>query len=416
MSAMLLSDYSSALKEMLLPFIQDNMPKKTILLDNFKRNAGVNLINDEFIAPIYSSRHGGVAALANDGVNVVSSGGRDTTRGTIVPKRISGAFEISDMVMKASEGQLAVESALTAQTNTILKDYSRQVNRMLYSDGVGVVSQVAGSVATSIASLMAPDANLDDGRSIDWYGTINGDIAPNKYLTIDQVVGLGTAGAAFGTITAVSGTSITLTSGAPAIAANDSIFILDGSHTAAGTNEIQGIRAALSSSTGTSQYAGVARSTVGWTPAFGSASEALTLQRMYSSYLSGQEYADSSDKYIILVNKSLYQKYGDLLTSMRRTVNETDLIGGWKGLEFAAGGGVVGVFLDFDVPDGEVLTINLDTWTICQVGDMNWLSGGNGEPLLRMASTITYQAVMIWYVNAFCLAPAANGRETRKTD
>jgi len=415
MSAMLLSDYSSALKEMLLPYIQDNFPKKTILLDQVKRNAGVNLINDEFIAPIYSSRHGGVAALANDGVSIVSSGGRDTTRGTVSVKRVSGAFELSDLAMKASQGQLAVESALTAQTNTLLKDYARQVNRMLYSDGVGVVSQVAGSVGAGTASLMAPDANLDDGRSIDWYGTINGDISPVKYLASDAHVGLGTAGGAIGTVTSVTGTSIVVT-GAPAIAANDSVFLLDGSNTAAGTSEIQGIRAALSSSTGTSQYAGVARNTTGWTPAFGSASEALTLQRMYSSYLSGQEYADNSDKYLILVNKTLYQKYGDLLTSMRRTVNETDLIGGWKGLEFAAGGGVVGVFLDFDVPDGEMLVINLDTWTICQVGDMNWLSGGNGEPLLRLQSTTTYQAVMVWYVNAFCLAPAANGRETRKTD
>src|SRR3990167_11393608 len=109
MSAMLLSDYSSALKEMLLPYIQDNFPKKTILLDQVKRNAGVNLINDEFIAPVYSSRHGGVAALANDSVSIVSSGGRDTTRGTVGVRRISGAFELSDLAMKASQGQLAVE-------------------------------------------------------------------------------------------------------------------------------------------------------------------------------------------------------------------------------------------------------------------------------------------------------------------
>ena len=415
MSAMLLSDYSSALKEMLLPYIQNNLPSQTILLDQVKKNVGVNLINDEFIAPIYSSRHGGVSALANDGVNIVSSGGRDTTRGTVVPKRISGAFEISDMAIKASQGQLAVETALTAQTNTLLKDYSRNVNRMLYSDGVGVVSQVLGSVGAGTASLMAPDANLDDGRSIDWYGTINGDILPNKYLASDQHVGLGTAGVAIGTVTSVTGTSIVVT-GAPAIVANDSVFILDGSNTAAGTNEIQGIRAALSSSTGTSTYAGVARNTVGWTPAFGSASEALSLERMFSSYLTAQEYADKSDKYIILVNKTLYMKYGLLLSSMRRTVNEAELLGGWKGLGFAAGGGVVGVFLDFEVPDGEVLIINLDSWTICQVGEMNWLSVGDGEPLLRLQSTTTYQAVMIWYVNAFCLAPAANGRETRKQD
>ena len=50
------------------------------------------------------------------------------------------------------------------------------------------------------------------------------------------------------------------------------------------------------------------------------------------------------DRYAIFVNKTLYKKYGDILTSLRRTVNETDLLGGWTGLEFAAGAGRVGVF------------------------------------------------------------------------
>ena len=50
--------------------------------------------------------------------------------------------------------------------------------------------------------------------------------------------------------------------------------------------------------------------------------------------------------------------------SMRRTVNESELLGGWSGLEFAAGAGRVGVFLDHDVPDGEVEIINLDSWIV----------------------------------------------------
>jgi len=134
-----------------------------------------------------------------------------------------------------------------------------------------------------------------------------------------------------------------------------------------------GIRAALSSSTGTSTYAGLARNTVGWTPSFGSASAALTLARMEAMDGDVQEYADAQDKYIILVNKTLNRKYGDLLTAMRRTVNSADLLGGWKGLEFVAGGNVVGVFRDYDVPDGEVLLINLDTWKITQVSDTSWM-------------------------------------------
>src|SRR3972149_2400839 len=137
--ALLLTNYTSALKEILLPYIRNNFPKQTILLDQMKRNAGVNRINDEFVAPIYSGRHGGVATVAN---------------------------------------------ALTAQTQTLAEDYARQVNRQLYSDGVGVVSEVLGSVSGTEFSVTRPTASLDDGRSIDWYGSVNGDIDPLKYIAV----------------------------------------------------------------------------------------------------------------------------------------------------------------------------------------------------------------------------------------
>ena len=183
----------------------------------------------------------------------------------------------------------------------------------------------------------------------------------------------------------------------------------------AGTSEIQGMRAALSSSTGTSTYANVARSTHGWTPQLGTTAEALTLSAMEQQYLAAKKYAHMGDRYAIFVNKTLYKKYGDILTSMRRTVNETELLGGWTGLEFAAGAGRVGVFLDYDVPDGEVLIVNLDSWTIAQVSEMGWLEDPSNGSLIRRVDKITYQATMVWFTNLMCLAPAANGRLTQKT-
>src|SRR3990167_3055290 len=159
-----------------------------------------------------------------------------------------------------------------------------------------MVRETGGSVGTGTIAVEAINASIDDGRTVDHYGTVNGDISPTKYFAVDQVIGVGTAGAADGTITSVTGTSIV--SGAPtAIAtnANDSVYIQDGSGEGAGTSEMLGIRAALSSSTGTSTYAGLPRNTVGWTPSFGSASAALTLARMETMDGDVQEYADTQD-------------------------------------------------------------------------------------------------------------------------
>lgn len=410
-----LSAFSSALKEVLLPYIQNNFPKKTILLDQVKRSGQENYINDEFVFPLYTSRHGGIANLADDGNNISQAGGRALSRGTVPSETVTGAFDITKKAIDASKSsQGAVESALGAQSDTLLSDFMRHLNRQFHADGVGVVGQALGSVGAGTVSLMYPDANLDDGRSIDWYGTINSDIAVNKYFAVDQIVGIGTGGVDLGTVTSVTGTSLVMT-GSPAIVANDSIYIMDGSGEGAGTSEFLGMRAALSSTTGTNTYAGVARSVTGWAPQFGSASEALTLSRITKSYLKAKEYSEAQDLYAIFVNFSLFQKYGDVLTAMRRQVDSLDLVGGWSGLAFEAGAGKAAVFLDYDTPDGEIEIVNLKTWTICQVEAPNWMEEPNTGALLRKQNTIQYQAVLVWFANLFCGSPAANGRETRKT-
>lgn len=417
--AILLSNVSNALQKVIMPFIQDNFNKQTILLDKLKRNKGVTFMNDNFYAPIRTSRNGGITNLGNDGNSLVS-GKSSIGQASVGVKLLTGTFDISKLTLDATKtAKGAVESQLTFQATSLASDFAKGVNRQYYSDGLGIVSQVAGSVGAATASLMLPDAGgtANDARLVDVYGTVNGDISPTEYLYPDMIVGFGSAaGSGVGTISSVTGTSIVLTGALPAnVAGSQVVYILDGSLGGAGTSEIQGIRAALSSSTGTSTYAGVARNTVGWTPQVNTTSEALTLSRMESVYLAAKKFAQMGDQYAIFVNKTLYKKYGDLLTALRRTVNETDLLGGWTGLEFAAGAGKVGVFLDYDVPDGEVEIINLDSWTVCQVSDMGWLENPNEGALQRRRDAITYQATMAWFTNLICVAPAANGRLTQKT-
>jgi len=369
-------------------------------------------MNDTFYAPIRTSRHGGITNLANDG-NTLVSGKSSIGQASIGVKILTGTFDISKLTLDAtSTSRGAVENQLTFQARTLASDFAKNVNRQYYSDGVGIVSQALASVSSTTFSVQAPNSSLDDGRSIDWYGTVNGDINPLKYIQPGQIIGIGTAAAAVGTVSSKAGNTITLT-GATASAANDAIYILDGSGQGAGTAEIQGLRAALSSTTGTNTYAGVARSVDGWTPQLGTAAEALTLSAMENVYLGALEYSQMGDRFAIFMNKTLYKKYGDILTAMRRTVNEVELVGGFKGLEFVAGRGNVVVYLDFDVPDGEVLIVNLDTWTVAQVSDMSWLEEQGA--LLRRRDSITYQATMVWFTNLLCLAPGANGRLTQKT-
>ena len=398
--SILLSNVSNALEKVIQPFIQDNFNKTTPLLDQLKRNDNVEFFNNNFYSPIRSSRHGGITNLADDG-NTLVSGQASIDQASVGVKILTGTFDISKLALDATKNRKgAVENQLTFQARTLNNDFAKDVNRQYYSDGIGVLAQVAGSVGAGTLTVELPDSNLDDGRSLDNYGTVNGDISPAKYIQPGMVIGIGTAAADLGTVSSVSGNTIVVT-GAPAMVQYDSIYRVDGSGEGAGTAEIQGLRAALSSSSGTSEYAGVARNTYGWTPQLGTVSEALSLSAMEDEYISAREFAMSGDRYAIFVNKTLYKKYGDLLTSLRRTVNQTELLGGWSGLEFQIGMGKVGVFLDYEVPDGEVMIINLDSWTVCEVSPMNWVEGPDGKPMVRRRDAITYQATMLWFTNLY---------------
>lgn len=417
--AVLISDVTAVLKKVIMPFVRDNFPQETPLLDQLKRNEGVTFMNDNFYAPVRTQRSGGVVNLADDGnsINPVSD---TTSQASVGVKIMTGAFDISKLTIEATRTTKgAVTNELTRRAKSLVSDFAKSANRQYFSDGYGVLAQVSATGTTNV-KFTPPDSSLDDGRVLDVYGTINADVSAVEYIYPGQILGMGSAGNTHGTVSSVTdngdGTGTVTFTGASIGTANDPVYLEDADNEGAGTAEIQGMRLALSSSSGTSTYAGVARSTQGWSPQLGTAAEALSLSEMELRYLQARKFAQRGDRYAIFVNITLYKKYGDLLTALRRTVNATDLLGGWTGLEFAAGGGRVGVFLDYDVPDGEVLIVNLDSWTVCQVSDMGWLEDPSGGGILRLQNTIKYQAVMTWFTNLICTAPGANGRLTQKTD
>jgi hypothetical protein len=414
-----IANYTAAFKQVIQPYIQDNVPSQTKLLKVLKKNDSVEFFNNNFFFAVRSNRHGGVVNLSSPTAKL-RTGYAPTTQGTVSPKYVTATFDLSDVVMKASQNKVgAVESAMDFQMKTLTTDFSKTLNRQYFSDGVGVLAQVptSGSVGAGTLAIIYPDSNLDDTRGdiSGWYGPINYDLKPSKYFTVGQAIGIGTAAADVGTITAVSGGTAQGTlvvTGGPAINNADAVYLVDGDESAAGTSDIQGIRAALSVGTATT-YAGIATSNDIWSPQYmGTASNAaLTIADMDTIFTAAYEYAQEGDRYAWFMNRSLYAKYGELLTALRRTVNKTELVSGWSGLAYEAGMGEVGVYLDYDCPDGEAILINLDTWTVCQVEDMGFVQ----DNLLRRSDYITFQKVFSWYTNLACRCPAANGRMLRRT-
>lgn len=412
-----IGDVTNTLQKVIMPYIRDNFPTNTIFLDQVKRNSDVTYFNDNFYAPVRTGRHA-PTRLAND-KNKLVSGGSTYGQASVGVKILTGTFDITKLAISATKSvKGAVESQLARQAKDLTSDFAKSVNQQMYNDGVEAWAQCAGSTSATEFPVEMIDANGigDDGRLKDRYGTINGDIQVSDYFQPGQVISIGSvSSAAVGTVSSAAAGTVFVT-GAPCPIDQDIVYFVDGSGEGEGTAGIGGLGLALNSATGTALYAGLARSTYGWATQFGSQSEALTLSRMAATYVAAAKYAQKGDRYAIFVNKTLFIKYGDILTAMRRAVNQTDLLGGWTGLEFAAGDRTIGVFLDYDVPDGEVLIVNLDTLTVCQVEDIDWLENPSSGSMHRRDDYITYQSTMVWFMNLMCLCPAANGKLTQKTD
>lgn len=403
------------LEKVIKPLIKDTLPKEVVLFDQLKRNDNVEEFNDTFYAPLRVGRSTGVVNLANGG-SKLRTGNSSFDQASVSVKIATGTFDIQDLVIKMTDSKKkAVEAQLMRQARDLKNDFVRGLNRQYYGDGIGVIAEVAGSASGTSITVQLPSASLDDDRGAadDWYGTVNGDISPTKYLDAGMAIGIGTAGADVGTISSISGNTVNFT-GSLNSNANDAIYLVDGDEAGAGTSEIQGLRAAITS--GTADYAAVPRSVKGWQPVINATSEALSWDAMANLYLQAREYADSSDRFVWFMNRTLFSKYGKILLAMKKNVNETTLFGGWKGLEFQIGangkGGMVGVMLDYDVPDGFAFLVNLDTWTICETVEMGWAQDGE---LLRRTDYLTYQKVFRWYTNNLCVGPGSNGALIRKT-
>lgn len=393
--AISLSDVQNALQKVILPYVRDNFPKQTILLDQIKRNVGTQFMNDNFYVPLRSSRHSGVVNLSSDTGKLVNgkSGISQSYNGV---KTATGTFEISKLAIEATKTeQGSVEPMLNFQSESLLTDFSRSVNRQFMGDESGVLATLnpgtAGTAAGSAVKVKSVDA-------------VNGDISAVEYLHEGMVVKAGTV---VGTISSVSdgGTvgTVNFTASVSYGTANPDVVLVDGDLNQA--DEFMGLDGYVDTA-GTFQNLDRA-TTPQWSGQVGTlAGGTLTLKGMEDKHLLASKYSMTGDRYAIFANRTPYARYGDLLVAYRRDVNTRELIGGWKGLGFQVGQGEVGVFLDYQTPDGKMIGANLDSITIGEVGEMGWEEEAGS--LLRRVDYLTYQSVMVYFAQFLGLAPAAN--------
>jgi len=398
--AITISDISNILQKIIAPRIEEQLPTETIWYDMLSRNSGVTpMANNTFYITLRTARHSGIAAVT-EGAKL-TSGKPSWSQANVPAKYVFGTFDISDQAIESAKGDPgALANILVEQSAALRTDFARDLNRMFFFDGSGVLAKTAASASSSTTLTLVNWAGLA-------YNAANAAIMPTKWLAPGMNIRIGSVSATIASVD--SDSQVTLTA-AKSWNAGDAVTKADGDGNA--TDEPMGARGIVDDGTVVATLQGISRSTNPWWKAYvDSASAALAESDIVNAYLKAKEYGNPR---FIFMNYLLFKKYGTLLTSYKKTVDTKEVLtGGWYGVDFAAGAGKVAVVLDYDCPDQEVHIIDPDSLTLAQLTPLTWLDRGDG--ILRRVDYATWQGVLRWYGNLVVKCVKANAKMTNKT-
>ncbi len=388
-----LSNISNVLRKVIAPAIEEVLPKQTIWYDMLSKNRGVtSMDNNSFYVTLRTGRHSGISAVAEGAT--LPSGHPKYSQANISAKYVFGTFDITDQVMESAKNNVgALKNYLLLQTEGLKTDFAKELNRMFFGYGAGILAY-ANDNATSDVITVKP------------FASVNTDIPATEYFAEGMKIMIGTDVVTIKSID--SDTQITLNSSIT-YAVNDAIVKVDGDGAAA--PEPMGVDGIVDDGTLVPTFQGITRATNPWFNAayIDTASEALGLNKMETAWAKAIKYGNPK---FVMMNTTLWKKYGNLLESYKRTANMKEVLSaGWTGLEFMGGQGAV--VLDTDCPDGKVFFIDPTSISIAQLTPISWVDRGDG--LLRRVDYAAWQGVLRWYGNLIGLNPRANAKLTAKT-
>lgn len=394
-----ISNISAVLKKVIIPTIQEQLPKESILFDKIKRNSGVTVANNTVYIAARTQRHAGIYSVAEG--NEPKAGASTYQQPYDSIRFTFGTLELTDQAIEAaSSGDVkAIASILSTEIAALKDDIKMDANRQMHGAGAGVLCYANGTGQALTTLTVYSNPNGGDGTEY---------LSPGMHIH----VGTGTAVE----ITSVdSATSATIES--TSWGADDAIFKDTGTTTTSTTGEsveIMGLAGIIDDGDTVGNIHNISRTSYPWAQAW-TEDTAATLSEAYmiDLYLKCKRYGGAK---VVLMGSTLYSKYGQLLMAYKKSANMTDILaGGWKGLEFMDG---VGVYLDFDTWDQRVQFVDFDALTIAEMtSPWKWLEAdAHGGILKRNSSNRTiWEGTLKYYYQLVGKKFRSMGRLNAKT-
>ena len=371
-----LTTLDSILKNQYLGPLREQVNYDVVLLDLLDKDQD-SVVGKNFTIPLHVGGNEGFASVAEGGT--LPTAGAQQYKETIVPMRyIYSTIEITGPTIKAAKSDAgAFVRAVDSEMKGAAKDFKRQLNRMFWNDGTGILT-VCGTTTASTTVVVASTKYLRPGMAIDVIVSADGTT--------------GTGAVARSVVSVASATTFVISGAAITTDATFAVYI-SGSRNI----EVMGLQGICSA---TSTIQGLAPGTYAWWKATVLANagtpRAITEGLMQTAIDTTETSSDGTTK-AILTSFGVRRAYQALLTTNRRYEATLDLKGGRKALDYNG----LPLIADKDAPTGKVFFLDTDYLKVYQLSDIDWMSE-DGAILSRVANKDSYGAVLYRYLELGC--------------
>ncbi|MCL2540363.1 MAG: phage major capsid protein [Firmicutes bacterium] len=379
-----LSNADAVLKDFYLDVIANQLNTNVSPLWNAIKTSTENVEGKKLCKVVPFGLNGGVGAGTEEGTLPLAAENKYLSF-ELPLVNLYGVLEISDKAVKASaQSSGAFLDLVNAEMEGLLNAGKFSLSRMLFGDGSGVLAVKTAGTNGSFTMDVDSTRNLVEGMTLEfWAGTAkDATTSGARIAKVDHA-------AKRITLTKALSASIGLS--------NDVRLYVQGSK----DKELCGL-GAIVDSTITSLY-GIDRTNNAGLNAYvqtKQSSEVFDDVYLMRALDEAAERSGGDINYITCAYdvRRAYQKY---LKTNSRNIDVATLAGGYKTITFNG----IPIAADRFMKNGEMFMLNTNDFTLCQLGDWDWMTGEAGKILKQKQGFPMYTATLVKYANLICDRP-----------
>lgn len=374
-----LSQYDKVLKDVYADKIAEQLNSKTVLLKRLQRETD-SFDGRQWVIPTHGRRNEQIGAISSTSTTLPTAANQSYQgfdNATYKPTYNVGVVKLDQRLIdqtKTREG--AFVKALSAEVQGIAKDMPTDVNRQFFGDGSGALT-ACGTTTASTSVTVTSTTKLRVGMPVD------------VIVSADGTTGTGATGRYVSSITSAT---VFVISGA-AITTDSTYSVYRAGNRNNESNGLQNIVKA------TGALGGLNPATAGqeyWASTVYGSVGTISEAQMQKGFDAPAEsrYGTGDDPTLIISTFGARRAWFNLLTSLKRFTNTTDLEGGFKALDFNGRPFVV----DRDAaPSGAIYFLNESNFMIAQVTEPGFMD--DDGHILKWDTALGYTAVYRWWIN-----------------